>query len=95
MKSKKIIGVVLFSLTVIMSQSLYSKENIQRGMGHGMMGMCSSNMLENVKTNITDTPDGVTITYSSKDKKEDMRLQKMAQMHKLAEELNEADKEKK
>jgi hypothetical protein len=95
MNNKKIIGVVLFSLTVMMSQSLYSKENIQRGMGHGMMGMCSSNMLENVKTNITETADGVMITYSSKDKKEVVRLQKMAQMHKLAEELNEDETVKK
>jgi hypothetical protein len=106
MNNKQIIGIVLFSLTVIMSQSLYSKENIQRGMGrgmmegngmvgHGMMGMCSSNMLENVKTNITETADGVTITYSSKDKKEVVRLQKMAKIHKLAEELNEDETVKK
>jgi hypothetical protein len=91
MKNKWLISVMVLSLTVVFYSKVDAKGRMAGNMGSGMMGMCPNNSLENVKTNITETADGVTITYSAKDKKDIIRLQKMAKMHKLAEELNEEE----
>ena len=67
-------------------------------MGQGMMGaggMCPYTSMENVKTNITETSDGVTVTYTAKDKKDIARLQKIAKMSKLSQEIYEEEEQTK
>ena len=81
----------------MMGQGIMDQENMGRGMmgrnmmGQGMMGMCNSSAFENVKTNITETSDGVTIAYTAKDKKDIARIQKIAKLNKLSQELNEEE----
>lgn len=70
------------------------------GMGPGMMGqpgmgMCPMSMMDDVKVSVTETKEGATITYTAKDKKDILRIQKMAQIMKLSQELEAEDKEKK
>ena len=82
---------------IVFSQNIYAKEKnsvfMGAGMaGHGMMGMCSPlSSIDNIKTNITETSDGVTITYTAKNKKDISRIQKIAKMNKLSQELNEEE----
>lgn len=64
-------------------------------MGAGMMDGCPYATSENVKMNVTETADGVTIHYSAKDKKDITRIQKMAKMSKLSQEINEEEVQKK
>ena len=58
---------------IFISQKISVKEK-ESEIGHGMIGMCSSGLFENVKTNIIETSDGVTITYTAKNKKDIARL---------------------
>lgn len=98
----------IFSTLLIFSQGLFAKEADYEYMGRGMMGsgrmmgsggmgigMCPYSSLENVKTNVTETSDGVTITYTAKDKKDVARIQKIAKMNKLSQELEEEEAQKK
>lgn len=89
-------NLITLFLIVLFSQNSFSKDKKTEYMGHGMMGqgrsmmgMCSGTEMKNITMTTADTTDGVTITYSAKDKKDVVRLQKMAQMHKLAQELKE------
>lgn len=101
---KKIIFLnLVFALSAIalFPQNISARENNmhhmgsemmgKRMMGNHMMGMCPSFGGENVKTNITETSDGVTITYSAKNKKDIARLQKLAKINKLSQELDEEE----
>ena len=99
-------SVILISvLLIIFSQNIYAKGNESEYMGRrmmgsgmmgsGMMGMCSPGSLENVKTNINETRDGFTVTYTAKDKKDIARLQKIAKINKLSQEINEEEAENK
>lgn len=56
-------------------------------MGGPHMGFCPMSNLDNVQMNIVETKDGVTVTYTAKDKKDIQRLQKMAQIMKLTQEM--------
>lgn len=81
-----------------MGRGMMGQGYMGAGMGPGMMGaggMCPYSSMENVKTNITETSDGVTVTYTAKDKKDVARLQKMAKMQKLSQELNEEEEQTK
>jgi hypothetical protein len=61
----------------------------------GMAGMCPMSMLDNVKVTVSEVKDGVTLTYTAKDKKDIVRIQKMAQIMKLSQDLEEEDTPKK
>ena len=97
----------LFSALLLLSQGISARESrydymgrgmMGAGMGPGMMGaggMCPYTAMENVKTNITETSDGVTVTYTAKDKKDIARLQKIAKMQKLSQEIYDEEEQTK
>lgn len=75
--------------------SWWGRHHMGSMMGPGMMGgygLCPMSMLDEVRATITETKDGVTITYSAKDKQDIDRIHKMAQIMKLSQELDGSDK---
>lgn len=98
---------LLFSSTLVFAQSSFAKDKPvekpgmmgqgmmgQGMMGHGM-GMCPLSSMEDVKMTVTETSDGVTISYSAKDKKDVSRLQKIAKISQLTQELKEEEQKEK
>lgn len=95
-KINHLAGALLISSALIFSPNSFANDRMMEYknpgmMGQGMMGMCHLATSENVKMNITETSEGFTVTYSAKDKKEIFRLQKMAKIAKLSQELKEEE----